>query len=85
MNWCSSYSQNTTVSFECIGIWPKINILKGNHCILRIREAPVHQKLGMILENSVSKIEVTHNFFSVGLILASTNPQYYKRLLMELP
>ena len=32
---------------------PKINILKGNHCILRIRGAPVHQKLGMILENKV--------------------------------
>ena len=31
--------------------WPKINILKGNHCILRIRGAPVRQKLGMILEN----------------------------------
>ena len=31
--------------------WPKINILKGNHCILRIRGAPARQKLGMILEN----------------------------------
>ena len=28
--------------------WPKINILKGNHCILRIWGAPVCQKLGMI-------------------------------------
>ena len=33
--------------------WPKINILKGNHCILRIVGAPVRQKLGMILENKV--------------------------------
>ena len=33
--------------------WPKINILKGNHFILRIRGAPVRQKLGMILENKV--------------------------------
>ena len=32
---------------------PKINILKGNHCILRIQGAPVSQKLGMILENKV--------------------------------
>ena len=32
---------------------PKINLLKGNHCILRIRGAPVCQKLGMILENKV--------------------------------
>ena len=31
--------------------WPKINI--GNHCILRIRGAAVHQKLGMTLENKV--------------------------------
>ena len=36
--------------------WPKINILKGNHCILRIRGAPVRQKLGMILENKVDQI-----------------------------
>ena len=35
--------------------WPKINILKGNHCILRIRGAPVRQKLGMILEKKVRK------------------------------
>ena len=33
--------------------WQKINILKGNHCILRIRGAPICQKLGMILENKV--------------------------------
>ena len=33
--------------------WPKINILKGNHCILRIQGAPVRQKLDMILENKV--------------------------------
>ena len=28
-------------------------MLKGNHFILRIRGAPVRQKLGMILENKV--------------------------------
>ena len=33
--------------------WPKISILKGNHCILRLRGAPVRQNLGMILENKV--------------------------------
>ena len=33
--------------------WPKINVLKGNHCILRIQGAPVCQKLGMILENKL--------------------------------
>ena len=45
-------------------IWPKINILKGNHCILRIRGAPVCQKLGMILENKVvQKLELEKMFF----------------------
>ena len=34
---------------------PKINKLKGNHCILRIRGAPVCQKLGTILENKVDQ------------------------------
>ena len=33
--------------------WPKINILKGNHCILRIQGGPVRQKSGMVLENRV--------------------------------
>jgi hypothetical protein len=33
--------------------WARINLLKGNHCILRIRGTPVRQKLGMILENKV--------------------------------
>ena len=27
-------------------------MLKGNHCILRLRGAPLGQKLGMILENT---------------------------------
>ena len=40
--------------------WPKTNMLKGNHCILRIQGTPVRQKLGMILENKVvQKIEVS--------------------------
>ena len=32
---------------------PRIDMLKGNHCILKIRGAPVCQKLGMISENKV--------------------------------
>ena len=32
---------------------PGINMLKGKRCILRLRGAPVRQKLGMILENKV--------------------------------
>ena len=44
--------------------WPKMNILKGNHCILKIREAPVRQRLGMILENKVvQKLKLEKNFF----------------------
>ena len=44
--------------------WPKINILKGNHCILRIQGAPVRQKLGMILENRVvQKLKLEKNVF----------------------
>ena len=44
--------------------WPKINILKGNHCILRIRGAPVRQKLGMILENKVvQKLKIEKKCF----------------------
>ena len=35
------------------GLWPKINMLKGNHCILRIQGVQVRQKLGIILENKV--------------------------------
>jgi hypothetical protein len=43
--------------------WPKINILKGNHCILKIRGAPVRQKLGMILENKVvQKLKLEKKF-----------------------
>ena len=38
--------------------------LKGNRCILRIRGAPVRQKLGMILENKVvQKLELEKNIF----------------------
>ena len=43
---------------------PKINILKGNRCILRIQGAPVRQKLGMILENKVvQKLKLEKNVF----------------------
>ena len=43
---------------------PKIKILKGNHCILRIQGAPVRQKLGMILENKVvQKLKLETNVF----------------------
>jgi hypothetical protein len=44
--------------------WPKINVLKGNDCILRIRGAPFHQKLDMILENKVvQKLKLEKNVF----------------------
>ena len=44
--------------------WPKVNMLKGNHCILRIQGAPVCQKLDMILENEVvQKLEFENVVF----------------------
>jgi hypothetical protein len=44
--------------------WPEINILKGNHCILRIQGVPVRQKLSMILENKVvQKLKLEKNGF----------------------
>ena len=43
---------------------PRINKLKGNHCILRIQGAPVRQKLGMILENKVvQKLKLENKCF----------------------
>ena len=36
--------------------WPKINVLKEKRCFLRLQEASVCQKLGMILENKVVQI-----------------------------
>ena len=50
-------------------LWPKINIVKGNHCILRIRGAPVGQNLGMILGSKVvQKIEVKNNVNSQKMV-----------------
>ena len=44
--------------------YSRIDMLKGNHCILRIWGAPVHQKLGMILENKVvQKLKLEKNVF----------------------
>jgi hypothetical protein len=51
--------------------WPKIDKLKGNHCILRIWGVPVHQKLGMNLENKVVqklKLEKKMFFTKNGLL-----------------
>ena len=43
---------------------PRIDMLKGNRCILRIPGAPVCQKLGMILENKVvQKLKLEKNCF----------------------
>ena len=44
--------------------WSKINIIKGNQRILRLLGAPVHPKLGMILENKVvQKLKLEKNGF----------------------
>ena len=45
-------------------------MLKRNRCILRIRGAPVRQKLGMILENKVvQKLELEKNGFFKNCLL----------------
>ena len=44
--------------------WPKIYIFKEKHCVLRMRGAPVRQKLGLILENKVvHKLKFEKNDF----------------------
>ena len=44
--------------------YPRINILKGKRCILRLQGAPVHQKLDMILENKmVQKLKLEKKVF----------------------
>ena len=49
--------------------WPIINILKENHCILRIQGAPVPQKLGMILGNKVvQKLKLEKNAFLLKMV-----------------
>ena len=49
---------------------PRINMLKGNRCILRIRGAPVRQKLGMILENKVvQKLKIEKSIFFTKNVL----------------
>ena len=51
-------------------IWPKIYVLKGNHCILGIRGAPAHKKLGMILENKVvQKLKLKKMFLTKNGLL----------------
>ena len=43
---------------------PRIDMLKGNNCILRIPGAPVRQKVSMILENKVvQKLKLEKNVF----------------------
>ena len=47
---------------------PRIDMLKGNHCILRLRGAPVRLKLDMILENKVvQKLKLEFFFTKNGL------------------
>ena len=49
--------------------WPKINILKGNQCFLRICGAPVRQNLGMILGNKVvQKLKLEKKCFSQKMV-----------------
>ena len=52
-----------------LDFWSKVNVLKGNHCILRIQSEPVHQKLGMIFENKVvQKLELEKKYFFTKMV-----------------
>ena len=49
---------------------PRIDMLKGNRCILRIQGASVRQKLGMILENKVvQKLKLEKKVFTKNGLL----------------
>ena len=50
--------------------WPIIDILRVSYCILRIRGAPVFQKLTMVLENKkVQKLKLERFFFTKNCLL----------------
>ena len=58
---------------------PRIDVLKGNRCILRIRGALVCQNLGMILENeAVQKLKLEKKLFTKNGIL---NFKKFRRFL----
>ena len=66
---------------------PKIDMLKGNRCILKIRGAPVCQRLGMSLENKVvQKLKLEKIFFfgfykKWSLILIFLNDFFFEKIL----
>ena len=72
-------------NFKKQEFWQEINILKGNHHILRIWGAPVCQKLGTILGNKVvQKLKLEKNVFykkwSPKLILL--HKFFYEKILL---
>ena len=59
---------------------PRIDMLKGNLCILRIRGAPVRQKLGMILENKVvQKLKLEKKNFQWSPKLIFLNDFFFQK------
>ena len=53
-----------TVGPKMQAFCPRIDMLRGNRCILRLPGAPVRQKLGMILENEVlQKLKLEKKIF----------------------
>ena len=50
---------------------PRIDMLKGDHCILMIREAPLHQSAKMVLSKSIFYVKnqfskIMPNFWRTG-------------------
>ena len=64
---------------------PRINMLKGNRCILRIRGAPVCQKSDMILKNKVvqkSKLEKNIFYKKWSPKLIFLNQFFFEKILL---
>ena len=59
-----SQSENWVKKIQAAAYNGARTVLNGNHCILRIRGAPVHRKLGLILENKVvQKLKLEKKMF----------------------
>ena len=57
---------------------PRIDMLEQNRCILRIRGAPVRQKLGMILENKVvQKLKLEKKCFLQKIVFQIDFPNFF--------
>ena len=65
---------------------PRIDMLKGNRCILRIPGAPVRQKLGMILENKVvQKLKLEKKCFFLSILIFGQKSCFLGPTIFKIP